>query len=181
MMPAARLVWLLAGAAWAALSLLQAAHPDYWDPVTTLDWGAIWLYSAAWLLMAPAVVLLGWLAVTRQVRAVATFVACAAVLAGGSNAMEDGLGAEGWGTPYVVGFIAACLGLIALAAMLKQARHTRLAGIAVGLFLGVMLFTLGGGLIVLVTLGSLAVRPQAFTVRDPEPAPGVAAGPVGGG
>lgn len=91
-----RILWLLAGVTWAARSLLEFAHPDYWDPVTALDWSSIWLYSAAWLLIAPAVVLLGRLAPSRQVMTTATVVASAALLTGAANAIEDGLGAEGW-------------------------------------------------------------------------------------
>ena len=31
-----RIAWLLAGVTWAARSMLEWAHPDYWNSVTTL-------------------------------------------------------------------------------------------------------------------------------------------------
>ena len=68
MMPdMSRVIWLLTGAAWAGRSLVEFAHPDYFDPVTALDWTAVWLYSAALLLFAPSLVLLGSLATSRSV------------------------------------------------------------------------------------------------------------------
>lgn len=170
----ARFVWLLAGVAWAARSLLEFAHPDYWDPVTALDWSSVWLYSAAWLLIAPAVVLLGRLAPSRQVMTAATVVAIAAVLTGAANAMEDGLGAEGWGSLYVVGFLTALLGLLPLAVTFQRAAHSRLAWLSAALFLGVALLVQGGGVIVFVALGSLAVMPRRFMESDAPPAPDAA-------
>ena len=52
MLSLSRIVWLVTGATWAARSLLERADPDYWDPVTTLDWSAVWTFSAALLLLA---------------------------------------------------------------------------------------------------------------------------------
>jgi len=169
MIVVSRIVWLVTGAAWATRSLLEFAHPDYWDPVTALDWSAVWLYSAAWLLMAPSVPLLGRLASSRRVMTVAAVIAIGALLAGGANAIEDGFGVKSLGTLYVVGFMTACLALLPLAATFRQARYSRLAGLSVGLFVGVMLFNVGGGLIILVALGSIAVAPRWFTALGPGP------------
>jgi hypothetical protein len=165
----ARVVWLLTGLLWAATSLLGFAHPDYWDPVTPLDWSAVWLYSAAWLAVAPAVLLLGRLAASRQVMIVATVVAIGALVAGGSNAAEDGFGVSSMGTFYVLGFMTGGLALLPLATTFQRAGHSRLAGLSIALFVGVLLFTLGGGLIILVALGSLAVAPQWFRAAIPAP------------
>lgn len=174
-----RIVWVVTGAVWATRSLLEFAHPDYWNPVTALDWSAVWLYSAAWLLTAPSVLLLGRLASPRQAMTVAAVVAIGALLAGGANAIEDGFGVKALGTLYVVGFMTAWLALLPLAVTFWQARYSRLAGLSVALFFGVMLFTVGGGVVVLVALGSAAVAPGWFTRQNPEPTPTVADASVG--
>ncbi len=59
---------------------------------------------------------------------------------------------------------------------MSRARYSRLAGTSVALFLGVLLFTLGGGLIILAAFGGIAVAPRWFARADPEPAPAVAGG-----
>lgn len=164
-----RLIWLLTGAAWATRSVVAFADPDYWDPVTALDWTAVWLYSVALLLFAPAVLLLGRIAASRSVTTTATVVAIGAVLAGGANALEDGFGVQQLGTLYVVGFLTAWLAVLALAVALQRARFTRLAGLSVLLFVSVLLFTLGGGLLILGGLGALAIVPAWFDHQEPAP------------
>ena len=57
----ARIVWIGAAVAWGARSLIGFAEPEYWAPVTTVDWVAVWLFSVRWTVLAPAVLLLGWL------------------------------------------------------------------------------------------------------------------------
>ena len=158
----ARIVWSATGVAWAAASLVQLAHPDYWDPVTALDWAAVWLYSAAWLTLAPSVLLIARLVDSREVKIAATIVAVGAIAAGVANGVEDGLGASSFGLLYVVGFMVGWLGLIGLAATFARARCVRLAGLSAAIFVGVASITLGGGVIVLVALGSLAVAPSWF-------------------
>ena len=58
--------------------------------MTTLDWASIWLYSAAWLLLAPAVLLMGRLVASREVRTLAAIVAAGALATGIANGLEDG-------------------------------------------------------------------------------------------
>jgi hypothetical protein len=157
-----RVVWTLTGGVWAARSLVEFADPDYWDPVTTLDWTAVWLFSAALLGMAASVLLLGRLAPSRGVTIVARLVALAAVAAGVANGVEDGLGASAFGTVYIIGFLTMWLGLLALAVSFGVAGQPRLSGLSVALFLGVMLFMVGGGVVTLFALGSLAVAPAWF-------------------
>jgi hypothetical protein len=164
-----RVAWLVAGATWAALSMVDLAHPDYWDPITPLDWTAVWLFSVALVLFAPAVVLLGRLVPSRRVLKVALMVGIASIVAGVANAVEDGFGVGAWGTPYVIGFLTAWFGLLALAGAMRQARHTRLAAAVVGLTVGVALFPLGGGVIVLVAFGGLALAPRWFVEPDALP------------
>ena len=166
MITLSRIVWLITGVAWAARSLMEFAHPDYWDPATALDWSSIWVYSAAWFGMAASVLLLARLAPTRPVVTVAALVVTASVLAGGANALEDGFGMESLGTLYVIGILGAWLGLLPLAVAFRLAKVTRLAGLTVGLFVGITSFTFGGGLIVLAALGSIAVVPDWYARRD---------------
>ncbi len=157
-----RIVWLVTGIAWAARSMLEFAHPNYYDPATVMDWGAVWLYSVALLLLAPSVLLIGQLAQSRPVMAAAAVTAVGAAVAGGANAIEDGFGVSAGGMLYVVGFLTAWLSLLPLAATLWRSRCLRLAGLSVALFFGIALFTVGGGLIVLAALGALAIAPGWF-------------------
>ena len=164
----ARALWLLTGIAWAAASLILFAGPEYWDPVTALDWTAIWLYTAAWLLFAPSVVLIGRLSASPRVAAFAGLCAVGAVVAGSANALEDGFGMEGLGTWYVVGFLTAGLSLVPLGLAQWKDASPRLAGLSFALFLGIMLFTDGGGLVILVALAAIAATPGWFTRRQPQ-------------
>ncbi len=159
----ARIVWLTTGLMWATRSLLEFAHPDYMDPSAALDWVAVWLYSAAWLMLAASVLLVARLVATREVTVAATIVATGAIAAGVANGLEDGLGMSSFGVLYVVGFMVGWLGLLGLAASLQRATCVRLAGLTLAIFVGVASLTLGGGVIVLMALGSLAAAPAWFT------------------
>lgn len=167
----ARFIWLITGVAWAARSLLEFAHPEYYSPRTLLDWTAVWLYSAALLLFAPSLLLLGQFASSRSVMAVAAVGAMGALVAGGANALEDGFGLPIGGTPYVVGFLVAWLSLPALAVTMWRAKLARLAAVCIAMFVGIMLaFGFGGGLIVLGGFAALAIVPTWFA-RSTAPSP----------
>jgi hypothetical protein len=160
--PFARLVWLLTGIAWAATSLILFAGPQYWDPVTILDWTAVWTYTIAWLLFAPSVLLLGRMSTSRTVVALAIVSAVGAVIVGSANALEDGFGVEGAENMYVVGFLWAWLSLIPLAVAQWLARDSTLSRLTIVLFLGIALSTLGGGFIILASLAAIAIVPERF-------------------
>ena len=170
-----RLTWLLTGLAWASRSVIAFTPTNYQDPGTILDWGAVWSYTLALLLLAPSVLLLGRLAESRSVDAVAAVTAIAAIVAGVANLLEDGLGMKGFGVVYVAGFLTALLSLLPLAVTLWRAGAPRLALLAVVLFLGLATFTLGGGVIVLGAFAALALRPAWFQpdATHARPAPGV--------
>jgi hypothetical protein len=170
MMALSRAIWLATGIAWAVRSLMGLADPDYMDPVTALDWSSVWLYSAAWLLMAPSVLLIGRLAPTRPVLACASIVAIGAVLAGVANALEDGFEMGSLGTAYVVGVLVAWLGFVPLAVAFGLAHAPRLAGLCVVLVVGIPLINTGGSVLVLIALGALAIRPAWFATPGPTPA-----------
>ncbi len=175
-MTASRIAWLVTGSAWAARSLLEFAHPEYWSPETTLDYVAVWLFTICLLLLAPTVLFIGRLASTGSVMAVAAVVAIGAATAGGANAIEDGFGVKALGTLYVIGSLTAWLGLLPLAVLFHRAGFARLSGLIVALMLGLMLVNAAGGLIVLGVLGGLAVAPRWFTLRRPAPSPTVVDG-----
>ena len=157
-----RLIWLLTGIAWASRSAIAFTPTNYQDPGTILDWAAVWTYTAALILLAPSVLLLGRLAGSRSVDAVATVTAIAAIVAGVANLLEDGLGMTHLGVFYVAGFLTALLSLLPLAFTLWRARAPRLALLTLVLFLGIATFTLGGGMIVLGAFAALALRPAWF-------------------
>jgi hypothetical protein len=159
----ARLVWLSTGIAWAATSLILFTGPQYWDPVTILDWTAVWIYTAAWLLFAASVLLLGRLSSSRTVMALAIVCAVGAIVVGSANALEDGFDVEGAGTGYVVSFLWAWLSLIPLALAQWYARDTALSRVSIVLFLGIALSTVGGGFVILGVLGMIAIAPGRFT------------------
>lgn len=168
---ARRVAWLLAGLAWAVRSVMEFASPDYYDPVTVLDWSAVGAYSAAWLLSALAVALLARSIGSTAVNAVAAVVVVAAIVAGAANGVEDALGLSWGATPYVVGFMVGWLFLIPLAAALWRATSGRLAALPLALFASIALFNSGGGLIVLAVAIAFGVAPNWFVARRPEGVP----------
>ena len=139
-----RVVWLLTGLAWATRSAMEFASPDYSDPVTVLDWASIWVYSVAWLLLAPSVLLIARLAPTRSVVVVSLIASIGAIIAGSANAVEDGLGVSSMGTWYVIGFMTGWLALPVLAVALARAHRVRLAGLVLAVFGGILLFNIVG-------------------------------------
>jgi len=162
---AIRVAWLLAGLAWAARTVMEFAHPDYFDPVTLLDWSAVGVYSAAWLLSALAVALLARSICTTSVRAIAAVVAAGAIVAGLANAAEDALGASWGGTPYVVGFMVGWISLIPLAAVVWRSHSWRLALLPLALFASIALFNSGGGLLILGVATTYWLMPRWFAAR----------------
>jgi hypothetical protein len=168
------LSWLLAGVLWAARTLIALAAPVYYDPVTALDWAAVWLTSAQWPMLGLSVILLGRLTASTPVRAVSILVALGAVLVGGGNANEDGFGVPIGGAFYIVGFFMTWLGLLPLAATLWRARYRRLAGLSLALLLAILLINVGGGFVILGGLGALAAAPTWFArseATSPRPGP----------
>lgn len=162
MIAAARIVWLLTGGVWATHALVGFTDPEYWNPVTALDFAAVWLYSAGFLTLALTAILLGRLVPTRQVQRAAIVMAIAALVTGVANGIEDGLGVKTAGSVYVIGALALLVGTLALVVALARAGPPRLAWMAGGLAIGLLLVSIGGGLVILGTLGGLALRPAWF-------------------
>jgi hypothetical protein len=166
----ARSIWALTGIAWAAASLLVTAGAEYWDPTTLSQYLAVSTYSAAWILAAPAVLLMTGESSGRAPHVLAATFTVAAILVGAANALEDAFGLRDLGTVYVVGFLGALLTLVALTATLLRAKSGRLAGVTAALLVGSAFVTIGGGVIVFAALAALALAPAWFGVDSiPKP------------
>ena len=160
-----RIMVLVATAvAWTAISLQTVLlHPSYWEPVSLVDWLAVFGYSAAWLLTAAS--LLVFREVTRGdvlLRRTIVVVAGACAITGIANALEDGFDVGGMGSVYVVGILSACLGMLVLAALSWGGTNRRLWFVPA--FGGLAAFTmvLGGGPLALVAwLGFAAILARA--------------------
>jgi hypothetical protein len=151
----ASMVYLALGLAWTFRSLLEVvAHPEYWEPATTLDWIAVWSYSLAFLLLAIAVPLLARQAATRRiVDAIAWVVAAGALLTALANGIEDGVGLESWGQIYVAAVLVTLAGSLTLAAALWIDQRPRFAVVVALWTAGFAFTTFGVGFLVL--LGSV--------------------------
>jgi len=166
----ARSIWGLTGIAWAAASLLDTAGAQYWNPITLIDYLAVSLYSAAWILTAPAVLLMAAESTGRAPRILAMIFAVAAIAVGAANALEDAFGLRDLGTFYVAGFLGALLTLIAVTVALLRAQPRRLAGVTAALLVGSAFVTSGGGVIVFAAMAALALAPARFGVDSiPKP------------
>jgi hypothetical protein len=164
-------IYVLTGLVWTGRSLLEVlAHPDYWDPVTSLDWLAIWSYSLAFALLALTVPLLARSSrAGRPVDVTAVVVGLAAALASVANVIEDALAVTGASSFYVVGFLGTLVGLVALAAVLFRRRSRSWAVVALLFAAGLTGMVIGMGWLVLV--GSvLAARNHLSAQRQTGPA-----------
>lgn len=171
------------GVAWAIRSAIGLQDPDYWNPVTDLDFAAVWWYSAALALGAGVIWLTGWLARSSRRSAVWAFVVGAGLLvAAVANGFEDGLGMRWVGTVYVVGAVVGGYGLIGLGILYAMAGARALAVVALTAVLGMMLHGSIGGFIVLAMsvwfATRLVRRPETLAPRGREEPMAMAADPA---
>jgi hypothetical protein len=147
--------YLALGLTWTFRSVLGVvADPEYYDPVTTVDWVAVWSYSLALAFAAVTVPLLARDAGAGRVATGFAWIAGAgALLAAVANGVEDGVGIASWGSIYVVGTMTMALALLALAAALWIDRRQRQAAVAIMWLLGFA--TINVGLSFLVLVGSI--------------------------
>jgi hypothetical protein len=145
-------IYVLTGLVWTGRSLLEVlAHPDYWDPATSLDWLAIWSYSLAFALLALTVALLARdNRAGRFVDVTTVVVSLAAALASVANVIEDALDVTGASTFYVIGALGTLIGLIALCAGLWFGRRRASALVVLLILVGMTGMILGMGWLVLV-------------------------------
>lgn len=148
----ATVVYLALGLVWTGRSLLAViADPQYYDPVTTIDWIAVWTSSLGFVLFAAAVPLLAREAhAGRMLPGIAWIVAAGALLAALANGMEDGVGIESWGSLYVVGSLTTVFGLIGAGAVLWSRQRPTHALVVVLWLAGLVMHSAGFGVLVLV-------------------------------
>ncbi len=169
------------GITWAVRSAIGLQDPQYYDPVTALDYAAVWTYSAALALSAGVVWLTGWLARTHRPSALSAMVVGAGLLvAAVANAIEDGFGMKWVGTIYIVGAMVGGYGLFVLAGTLAYAGARFLAVAALTMILGFILLGSVGGFFVLALSilfaerllrrpETLAPRPKSILVVEATP------------
>lgn len=164
-------LYLATGLTWTGRSLLEVmAHPDYWDPATTIDWIAVWTYSLALSLTAVSVPFVARDArAGRLVGVIALIVGCAAGLAAIGNAMEDGFDVGAASTVYVIGALGTLIGLLALAAGLWIRDRPRSALVVVLMMVGLASQSLGLGWLVLIGC-AIAARDHLGARRQPDEA-----------
>lgn len=138
------------GLTWAVRSAIGLQDPQYYHPVTALDYAAVWTYSAALVLSAGVIWLTGWLArLHRPSAGIALIVGAGLLLAAIANAFEDGLGMKWVGTIYVVGAIVGGYGLFVLAGSLAYAGARILGGVVLITVMGMISHGSIGGFFVL--------------------------------
>jgi hypothetical protein len=165
-------VYLATGLVWTGRSLLEiVAHPDYWEPVTIIDWVAVWSYSLAFGLLALALPLLARDArAGRLVMFTSLTVGVAAALAAVGNVVEDAFEVAGASTVYVIGALGTLIGLLVFAAALLIARRPKAALLAGLIAVGIATMTIGLGFLVLVG-GVLAARERISRRHQPAASP----------
>jgi hypothetical protein len=161
----ARRVWIAAAAAWAISSGLMLAGA-YWAPSSLLDGAAVLAYTAAWLLLAPAVFLATRLVPSRTAQILGGAIAIGAIVAGAANLVASLTSTEGVTAWYADGILLATILLVPLSYLFAKDRSNRLAVFALVLFIGLG-FTAGGisGLLVAGAFGALAYRTAWFYPR----------------
>ncbi len=162
------LVLVLTGVAWSVSSLMLALlHPDYWDPITTTDFAAVYAYTAAWLLTAVSLLILREVGPPdRLLLRTILVVAAGCATAGIANALEDGLGIRDLGTLYVLGAIVGGFGLLFVAAMFWPTPARRLTFVPAIGALAMFAVTTGGGVLALAAWGGFAVVVVRERVRS---------------
>lgn len=142
-------------------ALAPVGNPDFTDPGTAWDWFAVASFSAALLALAAALPSLARLAGGRAAFAISLLPALGAALAGAGNLAEDGAGLA-WAGDWLYLPGAALLGpglagfTVALAVGSRGGRRL-FAAVPAATVLGLVLFELGGGVLVLAAWVALAL------------------------
>jgi hypothetical protein len=122
----------IAGAAWIAAGLVSFANPDYWSPVTAIDYAAVGLYSLALLTTAVALALLERVDAVRAhalARVALVGSAIGGAVTGVANFGEDWLDLSQLSPVYVGGVMLFYLCMVAAGAVLAaRSRELRWVG-----------------------------------------------------
>ncbi|MBF8290085.1 MAG: hypothetical protein HW391_1053 [Chloroflexi bacterium] len=169
------------GISWAIRTWIGLQDPQYYHPVTSLDYAAVWTYSVALVLSSGVVWLIGWLARSHRPSALTALIVGAGLLVAAiANGFEDGFGMKWVGTIYVVGAMVGGYGLFVLAGALAYAGARFLAIAALTMVLGfILLGSIGGFFVLALSLlfaERLLRRPETLAPR-PRPTPAAEATP----
>jgi hypothetical protein len=162
-------ITVLTGVTWTIRSLQAVLFdPEYWDPVTSADYFAVYSYSAAFLLTSASLLILReTVRPAPDLSAAILVVAGACVVTGVANAIEDALGLRGFGSLYVIGILVAGLGTFVIAAMLRATPARALTFVPALGGLAMVLMTVGGGVLGLpawLGFGTILVRERRSPV-----------------
>jgi len=166
------------GVAFGVRGVIALQDPDFWEPVTDLDYAAVWTHSLAILLAAPALVIL-----VRQAEAgpvattVAWIMAVGGVLSAIANAIEDGFDQEAFGVLYVVGSVPFFFGQIVLAILLGTGKRPAFALVPGLTFFGAITYDGGGGILIGTTWAVFGILVLIERATPPPMAGRATAGP----
>jgi hypothetical protein len=122
----------IAGVAWLAAGVVWFANPEYWSPVTAIDYAAVGLYSLALLTTAVALALLERLDAVRThalARVALLGSSIGGIVAGVANFGEDWLHLSPLSSVYVGGVVLFYLCMVAAGAVLAaRSRELRWLG-----------------------------------------------------
>lgn len=170
------------GLTFAIQGVIALQDPDYWEPVTRLDYAAVWTYSLALLLLAPALLILVREAQAGQTAiTVAWIMSGAAVLTAVANAIEDAFDLKGMGVFYLLGIMPVLFGQIVLVVSLFKGDRKAFALVPLFTLLGWFGINAGGGVVIGVTWAAFGIlilvgrSTQSTTASDttswPTPSP----------
>lgn len=150
---------LATGAAWAASSIvLVIMQPAYWNPAAAIDFVAVYLYTAAWLLSAASLLVLRGLVQPGAAGSrIIVIVAVACFVAGIANALEDGVQLETFGLVYVVAALLGGLGMFAVALVVGTGVMRSLCYVPALGGVAIIGISVGLGVIGLMAWGGLAL------------------------
>ena len=137
------------GAVWGARSLQALAQPASTNPASLFDWVAVIGFSAAFLLTAPALLILRASIHPGLNTTVAINVVATACLLAGVMDLSAAIGVEGLDAFYAIAALVAWLGMFVIAGMIAVSADKSLAFVPLLTGVGFALFEIGGGVLIM--------------------------------
>lgn len=133
------------GLFWFALAAVRLTRPSYWSPVTSLDYAAVGLFSAAMIGLGVCL----WLIPASGPRWLAARIATiAAITNGGANFLEDWLLVRSFGNLWGLSALALVAALIALALLSLRSGARATGAVAAITVVGLFFIEAGGAALV---------------------------------
>lgn len=140
-----RSIAAVTGLLWIALAAVRSTRPMYWAPVTSLDYAAVGIFSAAMVGLGVCL----WLIPASGPRWLAARIATTAAIAnGGANFLEDWLLIRSFGNVWVLSAFALAVALIALAALSLRSGARATGAVATMTVVGLFFIEAGGAALV---------------------------------